>query len=112
MGLVHGFMHVTSLNFYRRETNLRFLELMVGDFRFSREWDDQLAVTVPAAMLAPGRVRDLRSNGFDLGIHHNGRLDGKERNVATRYTVFWKKQGRKNWAAAREMCDAVVVYGD
>jgi hypothetical protein len=112
IGLVHGFMHVTSLDFYRREANLKFLELMVGDFRFSREWDDQLAVTVPAAMLAPGRVRDLRSNGFYLGIHHNGQLDGKERNVATRYTAFWEKQGKKNWVAAREMCDAVVLYGD
>jgi hypothetical protein len=112
VGLVHGFMHITSLDFYRNATTLHFLGLLVGDHRFSREWDDQLAVTAPAAMAAPERVWDLRMNGYNLGIHHNGNLDGKERNAATRYNTYWEKEGRAGWETGREMCDAAVLYAD
>jgi hypothetical protein len=112
LGLVHGFMHVTDLDFYRNATNLRFLELVVGGRRFSRQADDQLAVTAPAALAAPDRAWDMRRNGLNLGIHHNGLLDGKEKNAAPGYSAFWEKEGKKKWAAAREMCDDLVVYRD
>jgi hypothetical protein len=112
LGLVHGFMHITNLDFYRNATQLNFLGLLVGDHRFSREWDDQLAVTAPAAMAAPDRVWDLRMNGYNLGIHHNGMLDGKERNTATRYNTYWDKEGKARWETGREMCDGAVLYAD
>jgi hypothetical protein len=112
IGLVHGFMHITNLDFYRNATNLRFLELLVGDHRFSRQADDQLAVTAPVALVAPERAWDMRRNGLNLGIHHNGQLDGKEKNTVQGYNVFWEKEGKKKWAVARDMCDNLVVYRD
>jgi hypothetical protein len=111
VGTLHGFMHITSLDFYRNETNLRYLELHVGDYRFSRKWEDQQAVTIPAAMLAPDRVWDLRSKGFHLGIHHNGNIDGKEEATPSwAYNVNWKNKTRYEWEAGREMCDSVVMF--
>jgi hypothetical protein len=114
VGLVHGMMHVTSLNFYRSPKNLRYLELHAGDHRFSREWDDQLAVTAPAALGAPGRVRDLRTSGHRLGVHHNGYLDGKEWNekYGVMFWEYWTHDIRNRWEVGREMCDALVLFHD
>lgn len=112
IGLVHGFMHVTNLEFYRSPANLRFLEILVSDHRFSRQFDDQLAVTAPAALVAPDRAWDMRRNGLNLGIHHNGQLDGKEKNIAQGYTTFWEKEGKKKWNVGSEICDNLVVYKD
>jgi hypothetical protein len=114
VGLVHGMMHVTSLDFFRSETNLRYLELHVKDHRFSREWDDQLAVTFPAALQAPERVRDMRMSGFHLGIHHNGYLDGKDWNekYGVMFWEYWTNEGRDRWEVGREMCDALVLFND
>jgi hypothetical protein len=114
IGLVHGFMHITNLDFYRSEPSLRYLELHVGDYRFSREWDDQLAVTVPAAMLAPRRVRDMQMHGYHLGLYHNGDWDGKTRHETYGFNFFeyWIHEGRDQWELGREMCDAVVLFND
>jgi hypothetical protein len=45
---------------------------MIGDGKFSRTWDDQLAVMVPAAMTAPERAMDMVTAGLPLGVLHNG----------------------------------------
>jgi len=104
---IHGFHHVTDLDFYRSEENQRYLELQV-EKRFSRYWDDQLAVTLPAAMMAPERTWGYRRSGMNMGIHHNGLLDGKEKN-----TVFghhnWFKANKKNWPAGEIMCDGFMT---
>lgn len=52
---------------------------MIADTKFSRRWDDQLAVTVPAAMLAPEKAWDMRTHGVHLNVWHNQYLDGKKR---------------------------------
>lgn len=112
VGNVHGFHHITNLDYYRSPEHQHFLQIMVSDYRFSREWDDQLGVTVPAAMGAPKRAWDYRAHGLNMGIHHNGRLDGKEKNIAFGYNAFWEKGGKKNWQVGREMCDNLVVNKD
>jgi len=47
---VGGFFHVTNLDVYREDSHQKFLKELVGDYRFNRRWDDQLAVTVIPAM--------------------------------------------------------------
>ena len=108
--VVHGFHHVSNLDFYR--SHLPFLKILVETHRFSREWDDQLAMTVPAAMDAPDRAWDYRRHGIHLGIQHNGNVDGKEKAQYWGMHRMWQSNLRQNWTVAREMCDKVVVLAD
>ena len=109
---VHGFHHITNLDFYRNETNLRFLKSFVEPHRFSREWDDQMAVTLPAAVQAPKRVADYRLNGLNVSIFHNFEMDGKELmpHVNKGYVSYWQNVARDNWESGRMMCDKFIKH--
>jgi hypothetical protein len=106
---VYGFNHITRLDMYRNETHQKFLKSMVSDYKFSRRWDDQLAVTVPAVMEDPKKARDSRAMGVVLGLHHNTFIDGKERGEYYSYLNWWTNVGKTNWTVARSMCDGLVV---
>uniref|UniRef100_A0A7S1B5K7 Uncharacterized protein n=1 Tax=Corethron hystrix TaxID=216773 RepID=A0A7S1B5K7_9STRA len=108
IGHIHGFHHITNLNFYRSKMNLNALRILVGNDRFSRFWDDQLAVTLPAAMEAPELAWDYRTNGLDLGIHHNGLLDGKDHNKYHNYKR-WFENYSDSWEAGEKMCNGFIV---
>jgi hypothetical protein len=71
---VHGFFHVTDLDFYRSPKHIAcWYGAMIEDGKFSRTWDDQLAVMVPAAMTAPERAMDTVTAGLPLGVlYKNG----------------------------------------
>lgn len=43
---IHGFFHMTNLDFYRSEPVMNWQRIMMGDSTFSRFRDDQIAVTV------------------------------------------------------------------
>jgi len=58
--MIHGFMHVTNLDFYRKDVNTKFYDQYIGDGKFRRTRDDQGAVTIPAAVLAPERTWSMR----------------------------------------------------
>ena len=45
---IGGFNHITNLDVYRKEIHQKFLLNLVGDDKFSRKWNDQLGVTLPA----------------------------------------------------------------
>jgi len=106
---VYGFNHITRLDMYRKESHQKFLKSLVSDYKFSRKWDDQLAVTVPAVMEDPKKVRDHRLMGVVLGLHHNTFIDGKDRGKYLSYTNWWANIGKTNWTVARSMCDGLVV---
>lgn len=106
---VFGFNHITRLDIYRNETHQKFLKSMVSDYKFSRRWDDQLAVTVPAVIENPKKARDSRAMGVVLGLHHNTFIDGKERGKYYSYLNWWSNVGKTNWTVARSMCDGLVV---
>lgn len=107
---VYGFHHITNLDIYRKEVHQKFLkELINNGYRFSRLWDDQLAVTLPAVMEDPSRCWDYRINGLHMGIHHSGRIDGKEHPKYLSYLNFWANTGKYGWPAARAMCDGLVT---
>eukprot|EP00979_Chaetoceros_neogracilis_P007861 scaffold1698_cov279-Chaetoceros_neogracile.AAC.20 len=106
---VYGFHHITRLDMYRNETHQKFLKSMVSDYKFSRRWDDQLAVTVPAVIEDSSKTWDHRAHGVHLGLHHNTMIDGKERGEYYSYLNWWANMGKKNWTVARAMCDGLVV---
>ena len=66
--LVHGFFHITNLDFYRSDPVIQWAETLIGECFLCRKWDDQIAVTVPAAMLAPDRAWDLYAHKIHLEI--------------------------------------------
>jgi hypothetical protein len=113
LGVVHGFFHVTDLDFYRSQSVTRFLDVMIGGKRFSREWDDQLAVTIPAVMEAPDRSWDMRSRGINLQVWHNGYLDGQDderpRPADDDFLPWWGEVGRDKWDVGRNVCGTLVT---
>eukprot|EP00558_Chaetoceros_sp_UNC1202_P002233 CAMPEP_0197259100 /NCGR_PEP_ID=MMETSP1429-20130617/83345_1 /TAXON_ID=49237 /ORGANISM="Chaetoceros sp., Strain UNC1202" /LENGTH=353 /DNA_ID=CAMNT_0042723299 /DNA_START=32 /DNA_END=1093 /DNA_ORIENTATION=- len=106
---VYGFNHITRLDVYRSEKHQKFLKTLVSDYRFSRRWDDQLAVTVPAVMEDPEKAWDMRKHGIHLGLHHNTMIDGKEKGTHLSYVKWWTHTGKKKWAVGRAMCDGLII---
>ena len=103
---IHGFHHITNLDIYRSEKHTKWLKIMVGDYRFSRKWDDQLGVTVPAAFEAPERVWDLQKHNMTWMIRHNGQYDGRGSYVKVRNPeMWWQSEGRVKWKVAKILCD-------
>ncbi|CAJ1950277.1 unnamed protein product [Cylindrotheca closterium] len=110
-GLIHGMFHITDLDVYRDPVNLEMNRLLTQHkgYKFSRQWDDQIAVTVVPAMVAPERAWDMRRNGFNMSMAHNGNLDGKEKNSRWSYTIWWKYFNH-TWPLASRMCSDVMTF--
>jgi hypothetical protein len=100
---IHGFHHITNLDVYRSERHQKFLQLMVSDYRFSRKWDDQLGVTIPAAFEAPERAWDLRKHNMTWMIRHNGEYDGKDAYKIKSWSKWWHTES--NWTSGKLLCD-------
>ena len=113
--LVHGFMHVTSLDFYRNEPVRKWADAWIGDGAFSRSHDDQAAVTVPGALLASGRAWDMWSHGITLNVMHNGSPDGKFKTgklFGRGYKRYWRQHVNtvnSTFPAAKHKCK--VAHG-
>lgn len=105
---VHGFFHITNLDFYRLPQNLYWYDVQIGDNKFSRVWDDQLAVMVPAVMLAPERTAEMERVGIDLDVFHNGFLMGKRKWRGGGYLAFWRTEGQTKFPEAREKCSPYI----
>jgi len=102
---VGGFFHVTNLDVYREDRHQKFLKELVGDYRFSRRWDDQLAVTVIPAMEDPTRAWKLRSHNFTFNINHHKAYDGEVKTEVKQYNDWWREIVRDKWHAGRLLCD-------
>lgn len=80
---IAGAHHITNLEVYRKPIHQKFLKAFVGDYKFSRMYDDQIAVTVVAAM--EGLLNNAtsirtkswhqRSKNLTLMVHHHGMYD-------------------------------------
>jgi hypothetical protein len=106
---IRGFFHITNLDFYRSPENLRWYDILIGDNKFSRKWDDQLAVTVPAAMRAANRSWEMGANGVKLDVWHNGELDGKRRWKGGGYLKWWKKEAQESFPEGFGSCKSLVT---
>jgi hypothetical protein len=92
---VHGFFHITDLDFYRLPQNLHWFDVEIGDNKFSRIWDDQLAVIVPASMLAPNRTMEMGRTGIKLNVMHNAMIMGKKKYSARRFPEILEARRRQ-----------------
>jgi len=102
---VHGFFHITNLDFYRNPEVIDGIEQLLGDCFLCRTPDDQLIVTIPAAILAPARSWDMRRKGIKLDVFHNLRLDGKDSEKTMGFKQLWKlKRLRQAMKDARGVC--------
>lgn len=110
-GLIHGMFHITNLDHYRLPENVEMNRLLTQHkgYKFSRQWDDQIAVTVVPAVTAPERAWDMRRNGLNMSMTHNGKLDGKEKNVKWAYKVWWKYYNH-TWPLGSRMCSDVITF--
>jgi hypothetical protein len=104
---VHGFLHITDLRLYTSPVALKWYTELIGNDTFSRHWDDQIAVTMPGAILAPNQSWDMHSNGFRPHILHNGMVDGKQKSVW--YRRFWTINGTQAFPEA-EACGSLIHY--
>lgn len=108
---IHGFLHLTDLDFYRAPEQEHWANVLIGNGKFSRRWDDQLAVTVPAAIMAPERAWEMEGTGVVLKVWHNSCLDGKHFWKGGGYRNWFKKEGRTQFPEAVEKCSRLVRYG-
>ena len=106
---IHGFMHITDLDFYRSAPVRSGLEAIYGDCFLCRSPDDQLAVTAPAAILAPERSWEMRAKGFRLDVFHNCMIDGHEQAKPAGFKKYWKRKGLRALPAA-SVCR--IIHGN
>lgn len=99
---VHGFFHVTNLDFFRSEPVMKWAKILVGKSKFSRMFDDQIGVTMPTAVLAGNRSWDMRSHGIKLEVLHSNHMDG-DANFGG-YLSYWKSSGEKSFPEAYGKC--------
>jgi len=101
---IHGFFHITDLNFYRSKIVTDGLATIHGDCFLCRFPDDQLAVTAPAAILAPERSWGMRGKGFRLDVFHNYYIDGIDRAKPAGFLSYWEQIGQHTFPTAAAVC--------
>jgi hypothetical protein len=118
---VHGFLHVTKLDFFRSTKVMEWNSAMInfgskneddqsgdgrddGIYRFSRLFDDQIGITIPAAVLAPTSSRDMKSMGVHLRVMHNYVLDGFMADWRGYFVPWWKRNANTSFPEATEHC--------
>ena len=106
---IHGFTHVTDLDFYRQKKVMQWAEIMIGDCFLCRQFDDQLAVTVPPVVLAPERAWDMYKSGVELEIYHNAHLDGKRKKRVGDFRKYWNQTAESRFHEAWNKC--VITEG-
>jgi hypothetical protein len=102
--MIHGFFHITDLDFFRQPKVINGLKGLLGDCFLCRRPDDQLAVTVPPAIYAPEKSFDMRSHGFNLSVSHNFNLDGKEKQRPINFVKYWNNVAKIDFPSAEKAC--------
>ncbi|KAL7469734.1 hypothetical protein ACHAXS_010000 [Conticribra weissflogii] len=104
---VHGYFHLTNLDFYRSNIVANWAKNWIGDCYLCRNFDDQAAVTVPALILAPQKLWTMDAHNFSLGVFHNCEMDNKK---VGGFLKLWKRgHGKLNitidFPEARANCE-------
>jgi hypothetical protein len=105
---VHGFFHVSSLDFYRSDPVAKWNDILIGDSKFSRRFDDQIEITIPAAVLASDRSRDMKSLGVKLRVFHNYVLDGLPQDWRGYFDKWWDKNANTTFPEASGQCEVHI----
>lgn len=101
---IHGFFHITNMDFYRSELVTHGLHTILANCFLCRFPDDQLAVTAPAAILAPERSWEMRPKGFHLDVFHNHKLDGIDQATPAGFKQFWDRVVKRTFTSAALVC--------
>ena len=104
VGDIHGFFHITNMDFYRSDIVQNFAKKWIGDGFLQRRYDDQAALTIPAAILAPEKAWDMRDNKIRLDMFHNFDLDGRGNEWVGGFKKFWKKNATTRFPDAVHVC--------
>jgi hypothetical protein len=104
VGDIHGFFHITNLDFYRSVPVQKWAETWIGNGFLQRRYDDQAGVTVPAAILAPERSWHMRRNKIVLSVYHNFDLDGSKGRRVGGFKKYWRKTARHQLPGADGVC--------
>jgi hypothetical protein len=108
----HGYVPSHLLPPFTTQFTILFSsEIWIGDGFCQRKFDDQFAVTAPAAILSPEKAWDMYSNGIRLDVYHNAALDGKRWNKVGGYLKYWKTNVKEQFPEAVHMCDAFIKAG-
>ena len=110
MKQVAGNHHISNLETYRKPVHQQFLKDFVGDYRFARQFDDQIAITIPAVMEGRKKAWHERSHGLVLKIGHHRMFD----NVASdRSATNWRqhyKNVKDDFTGIEERCGKYVYF--
>ena len=111
---IGGFHHITDLHVFRKPIHQQFLKEFVGDYKYSRKYDDQIAVTVVGLMeqflSKESNERFLihqRSTNVTLKIAHHCKFDNTERSPCKAkriYNKLYKEDNTEN-AKLKDRCD-------
>jgi hypothetical protein len=101
---IHGFFHITNLDFYRSPEVTGPLKKLFEGYFLHRFPDDQLAVTAPAAILAPDRSWEMRSKGFRLDVFHNMKLDGIDQTAPAGFLKYFPAHVKEALPTADGVC--------
>ncbi|KAG7348037.1 hypothetical protein IV203_016742 [Nitzschia inconspicua] len=101
---VHGFFHVTDLDFYRSEPVMKWNKALIGDGHFSRLFDDQIGITMPAAVLAGNRSWDMKTLGIYPRVFHNYVIDGLMSDWRGYFVPWWEKNANTTFPEASNDC--------
>jgi hypothetical protein len=93
-----------SLDFFRSAPAQKWVNTLIGDSKFSRKFDDQIAVAVAPAIVAPNRSWDMWSNGINLTVFHNGFIDGKQKWRGGFFLNYWSRMGQAVFPEAYAKC--------
>lgn len=110
---IAGNHHITNLEVFRKDVHQQFLKNYTGVYRFSREFDDQLAVTIVGLMEQDMANRTTlwheRSHGMKLNIAHHRMYDVQrgQKKIPKIGRAFYKSL-EKNWTGLVERCEAAV----
>lgn len=102
--LIHGFFHITDLDFFREERVVGALKRMAPDCFLCRNPDDQVAVTLPAALFAPKKAWDMSAKGFEMMVFHNFKMDGKVQMKPAGFRKHWKFNSSMHFPTADANC--------
>jgi len=101
---VAGNHHISNLETYRKPIHQKFLKDFVGDYRFARQFDDQIAITIPAVMEDGNKAWHERSHGLVLKIGHHKMFDNVASDKSPRNWKGFYNQMKDSFTGLERRC--------
>ena len=107
---VAGNHHISNLETYRKPVHQQFLKDFVGDYRFARQFEDQIAITIPAVMEGRKNAWHERSHGLVLKIGHHRMFDNVGSDKSVRHWRRRYKNVKNDFTGLEERCGKYVYF--